>query len=414
MSLTKISFSMINGAPINVLDYGADPTGTANSSTAINLALATGRHIYIPQGTYRLDSALTPMSNQTIQGDGCNATVLSANTVGMTCINYPSGYWSNVQIRDLNVDGNSKAAIGINLVSANQGAVSNCLLDNITSANNTLYNVYAYQATYSTFNRLNLSYGQYGLFLFECYDVLVSNSLMYESSKACLNNFKGSQNKFVCNHLFNGLVFAPSLLILDGGSGMVFDGCTFEPTAINGVTYEVIIKSTTSGLNAVPVDCLFINCRWIGQTAMKTNCVYVATVGAAYKITFQLCQFIKPTGASIVLGSQQYTSIIQCVDLAGYDTLTYAPVTVSNTGGNPYYQENLPGNFLFTVSANAVTATSFVSTGTVSTQWISGTGSPEGIVVASKGCLFSRTDGGASTCFYVKETASGNTGWVAK
>lgn len=43
-----------------------------------------------------------------------------------------------------------------------------------------------------------------------------------------------------------------------------------------------------------------------------------------------------------------------------------------------------------------------------------GTGTPEGAVTAPVGSLFLRTDGGASTTFYVKESGSGNTGWVAK
>lgn len=46
--------------------------------------------------------------------------------------------------------------------------------------------------------------------------------------------------------------------------------------------------------------------------------------------------------------------------------------------------------------------------------WESGTGSPEGVVTAGKGSFYSRIDGGAGTCFYVKESGSGNTGWVAK
>lgn len=39
MSLTKATFSMINGAVYNVLDYGADPTGTNSSTTAIQAAI---------------------------------------------------------------------------------------------------------------------------------------------------------------------------------------------------------------------------------------------------------------------------------------------------------------------------------------------------------------------------------------
>lgn len=43
-----------------------------------------------------------------------------------------------------------------------------------------------------------------------------------------------------------------------------------------------------------------------------------------------------------------------------------------------------------------------------------GSGSPEGTVTASVGSTYHRTDGGAVTSFYVKESGSGNTGWVAK
>ncbi|WP_042207430.1 hypothetical protein [Paenibacillus durus] len=43
-----------------------------------------------------------------------------------------------------------------------------------------------------------------------------------------------------------------------------------------------------------------------------------------------------------------------------------------------------------------------------------GNGSPEGSVTAPVGTLYARTDGGASTTLYVKQSGSGNTGWVAK
>lgn len=43
-----------------------------------------------------------------------------------------------------------------------------------------------------------------------------------------------------------------------------------------------------------------------------------------------------------------------------------------------------------------------------------GTGSPETKVIAAVGSLWLRTDGGAATTLYVKESGTGNTGWVAK
>lgn len=46
--------------------------------------------------------------------------------------------------------------------------------------------------------------------------------------------------------------------------------------------------------------------------------------------------------------------------------------------------------------------------------WRVGAGTPEGAVTAPVGSLFTRTDGGAATTLYVKESGAGNTGWVAK
>lgn len=39
MSLTKVSYSMITGAPVNILDFGADPTGINDSAPAIQAAI---------------------------------------------------------------------------------------------------------------------------------------------------------------------------------------------------------------------------------------------------------------------------------------------------------------------------------------------------------------------------------------
>lgn len=44
----------------------------------------------------------------------------------------------------------------------------------------------------------------------------------------------------------------------------------------------------------------------------------------------------------------------------------------------------------------------------------SGAGSPEGVVTASVGSFYLRTNGGAGTSVYVKESGAGNTGWVGK
>jgi hypothetical protein len=51
--------------------------------------------------------------------------------------------------------------------------------------------------------------------------------------------------------------------------------------------------------------------------------------------------------------------------------------------------------------------------GNGSPTWTSGSGTPEGVLSAAVGSLYTRIDGGASTTLYVKESGAGTTGWRA-
>jgi hypothetical protein len=101
-----------------------------------------------------------------------------------------------------------------------------------------------------------------------------------------------------------------------------------------------------------------------------------------------------------------------------------------NSNGNLYVADNTGSNFTsFSLGGNS-TSPSFrvISNTSVDLKtlnnasyvgWQSlyeryGSGSPEGVVTAPVGCTYKRTDGGTGTAFYVKESGSGNTGWVAK
>ena len=94
--------------------------------------------------------------------------------------------------------------------------------------------------------------------------------------------------------------------------------------------------------------------------------------------------------------------------LASDGTSTYAKANGTyyfQFGGTTKAQIDSSGNLNIN---GAITA------GASNVIWSSGTGTPEGAVTAPVGSIFSRTDGGAGTSFYVKESGTGNTGWVAK
>jgi hypothetical protein len=83
MSLTKVSYSMIQGAALNVLDYGAVGDGVTNDSSAINAATlaasTTGQSVYFPAGTY-LAKNLFIYPNMTWFGDGHSSIIKLPNS----------------------------------------------------------------------------------------------------------------------------------------------------------------------------------------------------------------------------------------------------------------------------------------------------------------------------------------------
>jgi hypothetical protein len=89
MALTKVSYSMIAGAPVNVLDFGAVGDGVANDTDAFEDAIAavatTGQTLYVPAGTYKLTREIATTGDLIIQGDG-DSTVLdfSGTVTGVT------------------------------------------------------------------------------------------------------------------------------------------------------------------------------------------------------------------------------------------------------------------------------------------------------------------------------------------
>ncbi len=99
MSLTKVTFSMIAGAPFNVLDYGAVADDTTDCAAAFSAAFsaivaAGGGALYVPQGTYRIKSQITVTCNAqqhiSVYGDGRYSSTLDFSTGTSLGLNFQS------------------------------------------------------------------------------------------------------------------------------------------------------------------------------------------------------------------------------------------------------------------------------------------------------------------------------------
>lgn len=88
MALTKVSYSMIDGAVYSVVDYGATGDGVTNDRAAIQAALdaafaAGGGTVFMPTGTYKINRPLIVRSNTVLEGAGANSKIIqTSNTNG--------------------------------------------------------------------------------------------------------------------------------------------------------------------------------------------------------------------------------------------------------------------------------------------------------------------------------------------
>lgn len=100
MALTKATFSMIDGAFLNVQDFGAVGDGTTDDTTAIQNALNAmmsyeSRSLYFPPGTYAISNTLTPIvgltSAQFVGGSGYDGTLGPINDSLRTSLKWIGG-----------------------------------------------------------------------------------------------------------------------------------------------------------------------------------------------------------------------------------------------------------------------------------------------------------------------------------
>lgn len=67
---------------VSITDFGADPTGVADSTAAINAAGVASKSVYFPPGTYKTSSTITIPDNSRWWGAGVDATTITLNTTG--------------------------------------------------------------------------------------------------------------------------------------------------------------------------------------------------------------------------------------------------------------------------------------------------------------------------------------------
>ena len=129
MSLTKVSYSMVTGAPANVLDFGADLTGVADSTAAINAALAASDIVYMPPGIYRTTASINVGASQQLYGASGETVIRSTLASGAAAIvvgnpaNNALSY--GCVVRDLTISPQVNDTVGVKMYSLVNAICSN-------------------------------------------------------------------------------------------------------------------------------------------------------------------------------------------------------------------------------------------------------------------------------------------------
>lgn len=164
MSLTKVTYSMIDGAAVNVKDFGAKGDGVANDTAAVQAAIdslsATGGTVYFPQGTYLIARTVgtndhwglkVPYSNITLTGDDAGFARFNTD-ISTYALAYPllflgqpdsnSTPVANIRVCNLKFTGNNtRHAVSGSAISDNRMAIVVKNVSNLAIQNNNFFNI---------------------------------------------------------------------------------------------------------------------------------------------------------------------------------------------------------------------------------------------------------------------------------
>jgi len=260
MSLTKVTYAMIEGEVVNVLDYGAVGDGIANDTTAIQAAIDTGKNVFLPEGTYLINAALTVDSaGQIIFGQSFGNTIIQQTTVGENGIEVNNK--QRVQVKNLKLT---------------------------ATGSNTMAGLYVTGSAYSTFSSLEITGFNYGVhveegsltYYSELFIINTRSHGMYISgpTSACVDTtvmrsyIGGSGQAGTAHGVYvegqaSGIYFTKVDIYLSSGYGIFMETGSGSQAPNAGFFTQVICDQNTSGGVRIDDGLLFeFNNCWVSGT----------------------------------------------------------------------------------------------------------------------------------------------------
>jgi hypothetical protein len=314
MALTKVTYSMIQGTPVNVLDYGAVGDGVTDNTAAIQAAINyiesityssenDGRPLlYFPSGRY-LTGSLTFDKVMDIAGDGMSSTyiklktgetgslfILNAENIAGTSIDDANHYG----IRDMSLEGNrtdsttTGSSRGIDCPATAWSLAtqysSSIIASNLDITGFTGDGIFlGDNRNWALMNNVIVRYCNDNALATYGFDHRITSCDFGVCKNFGVREYAGGANSFVgCNIYFNLENYVSNN---SSGNFTSFVGCSFDGAKTNGVN----IAGATGAK-------LFSNCRFSNNSTDSTG-VYsdILVSGASCKVSVIGCVFTKST-----------------------------------------------------------------------------------------------------------------------
>jgi hypothetical protein len=282
MSLTKVSYSMITGASVNVKDFGATGDGTTDDTAAIQAAITfctnlsnRKQTLYFPAPNaglyYKITAPLVVNGSLNIVGDGEFSTLIFA--VGMTAGQFM-------------IDFNNEAADVVQF-----GGMNQITLRSDNAAPNAIR---MRNASYWTLKNVQMFNFNKGIYITgtRCFSNFFEQVTGYQMSAYTveLDNFTGGGQ-----YMFNGCTFTGSdgVFIRNTAAtdALAFYDCNFEQCVITDMAVEGSVRGLTisgcrsEGLNGLSSFLIRPDTGRVVQGLSVTGCFWQTDSGNAYAVS---------------------------------------------------------------------------------------------------------------------------------
>jgi hypothetical protein len=332
MSLTKVSYSMITGAPVNIKDFGAVGDGTTNDTAAIQAAIdfvvssAIPGTVYFPAGTYKCTATINvncgyvscvsdrATLNFSTIGDIAAIKFAGGNAVSGQPYNQATCVFSGFKLTG------PSTAVGSGLTfqtTSDPGPahmiVRDCTITNfnngVTFSNNSYLVTIEHSDIWGCYRCMYIPSGLTNA----GENIRVNNSAFFNSQEGVRCEYGGSTLNFVGTS-FDGLV--SSFIIVSGQAN--FTGCHFEygsvaNTALN-IAANCIVTCT---------GCFFLN-SFASQNQYIVNNGYLSIYGGRISVADSATNVVYSTSRLVMLGCHFQSATTTPVTYTG-NALIYLP-----------------------------------------------------------------------------------------